>query len=208
VHAAHSAAGGVRVRERILSRHRRGGGGGRAPAVLLVVGLGVVGAGPPPSPQSTAAASADAGARCAIRPPLYRIELTATERAPGAKGVARLRPRGTPFGLPVTVDGHLELDVEVSAEGLPAPATFGAYATYAGWVATPNLDNVVRLGPLIDGVAHGRVAWNKFLVFISAEPRAIGEHWTGPVVLRGMSASGYMQNFSAHPLFNGGVPPC
>ena len=156
--------------------------------------------------EPAAATSAD---RCGLRPPLYRIELTPTERAPGAKGVARLRPAASPFGLPVTVDGHLVLDVEVSAAGLPAPASLGPYSVFVAWATTPNLDQVRRLGSLgPGGRAQGQVTWNKFMVFVSAEASTRGEHWSGPIVLRGMSASGYMQNFSAHPLFNGGVPPC
>jgi hypothetical protein len=146
--------------------------------------------------------------RCLLRPSLYVIDLTATERAPGAKGAARLRPAATAFGLPVTEDGHLVLEVTVSAEGLPSPASLGPYTTYVAWAATPNLDEVRRLGAVTDQSAIGRVAWNKFMVFVSAEPGAARERWSGPIVLRGMSASGYMQNFSAHPLFNGGVPPC
>lgn len=151
---------------------------------------------------------AERAARCAVRPSLYRIDLAATERAPGAKGVARLRPAATPFGLPVSVEGHLILEVEVSADGLPTPQSLGPYTTYVAWATTPTLEDVRRLGALTDRPATGQVGWNKFMVFVTAEPNAAGERWSGPVVLRGMSASGYMQNFSAHPLFNGGVPPC
>jgi hypothetical protein len=142
------------------------------------------------------------------RPSLYRIDLTATERAPGAKGVARLRPAATPFGLPVTVDGRVVWAADVTAEGLPAPASLGAYGVFVAWAATPDLDAVRRLGALANGSATGEVAWNKFLIFVSAEASVTAVRWSGPIVLRGMSASGYMQNFNAHPLFNGGVPPC
>jgi hypothetical protein len=203
MHATQPAAARVLVRERVLSA-----GPMRAQVVLVVVAFGFASTGATSPGGSAPGSGPQLARRCAVRPPLYRIDLTSTERAPGARGVARLRPQPTPFGLPVTVDGRLVLEVEVSAEGLPTPANLGPYATYAAWVATPDLDEMVRLGPLTDGLAKGHVAWNKFLVFVSAEPSTIGERWTGPIVLRGMSASGYMQNFSAHPLFNGGVPPC
>jgi hypothetical protein len=170
---------------------------GPTAVMLAIVGLGHTGTGAPPTPG-----------RCVLRPSLYVIDLTATARAPGAKGVARLRPAATPFGLPVTVDGHLVLEVTVSAEGLPSPASLGPYTTYVAWASMPTLDEVRRLGAVTDQPAIGRVAWNKFMVFVSAEPSGVRERWSGPIVLRGMSASGYMQNFSAHPLFNGGVPPC
>jgi len=190
-----------RVRERLFSP-----GPARWLAAVLAVGLGL----PSPGPRPAAARGrAEPWGGCTLRPPLYRIDLTATERAPGAKGVARLRPDASPFGLPVTVDGHLVLDVEVSVAGLPTPATFGPHTTFVAWAATPNLDQVTRLGPVQNGApARGRLAWNKFMVFVSAEAGANGQRWSGPILLRGMSASGYMQNFSAHPLFNGGVPPC
>ena len=195
MHTAESPTAGLLVRERLLTLRSV-----RAPAAVVLVvasGLAFPRTQPPGRP-----------ARCVLRPSLYRIDLTPTERAPGGTGVARLRPAATPFGLPVSVDGHLVLEVEVSAQGLPTPHSLGPYATYVAWATTPDLDEVRRLGVLTDQPATGRVAWNKFMLFVTAEPGAARERWTGPVVLRGMSASGYMQNFSAHPLFNGGVPPC
>jgi hypothetical protein len=146
---------------------------------------------------------------CVARPALYRIELLATERVPGATGVAWLRPPPSAFGVSVSENGSFVYDVEVSAHGLPAPATLGPYHVYVAWVATPDLDQVKRLdaiGP--ENRASGQVAWNKFMVFVTAEASAAGRRWSGPIVLRGMSASGYLQNFSSHPLFSGGVPPC
>jgi hypothetical protein len=179
-----------------------------APTVGLVVAAIGLAPGDGRTTERAARAVPPASRRCTLRPSLYRIDLTATERAPGAKGVARLRPAATPFGLPVTVDGHVVWAAEVTGEGLPAPATLGAYTVFVAWAATPDLDAVRRLGALANGSATGEVAWNKFLIFVSAEASATADRWSGPIVLRGMSASGYMQNFSAHPLFNGGVPPC
>lgn len=179
----------------------------RAPTACLVLAIGLV-SGRGWTAKRTAQAVLLPAGRCTLRPSLYRIDLTATERAPGAKGEARLRPAPTPFGLPVTVDGRVVWTAEVMAEGLPAPASLGAYTVFVAWAATPNLDEVRRLGALAHESATGEVAWNKFLIFVSAEASATADRWSGPIVLRGMSASGYMQNFSAHPLFNGGVPPC
>ena len=190
MHAAQLPAARLLVRQRLLI------------PVALAAGLG--GRAAPPLPSAGLAY----GAMCLARPPLYRIDLAPTERAGGAHGVARLLGVPTPFGLPVTPDGHAVFDVEVTASGLPDPASLGPYATYVAWAATPNLERVERLGELRDGSAKGRVTWNKFLVFVTAEAGPSGARWSGPVMLRGMSASGYMQNFSAHPLFNGGVPPC
>ena len=160
----------------------------------------------PPAPSHEAL---ETTARCVVRPPLYRIELLATERVVGATGVAWLRPPRSAFGVSVSEDGSFVYDVEVTTSGLPAPATLGPYRVYVAWVATPNLDQVKRLDAIAAGKpASGQVAWNKFMVFVTAEASAAGQRWAGPIVLRGMSASGYLQNFSSHPLVSGGVPPC
>jgi hypothetical protein len=44
------------------------------------------------------------------------------------------------------------------------------------------------------------------MVVISAEANALGAKWSGPIVMRGTSASSYLTNFSGHTMFNGGVP--
>lgn len=176
----------------------------RAPAGIACALLGLGALARPPR-----AAVAIRDDRCSLRPALYRIDLAATERVAGATGIAWLRPPQSAFGVSVSEDGSFVYDLQVTVSRLPAPQTLGPYSVYVAWVATPNLDQLQRLDTVSAArPASGQVAWNKFMVFVTAEVAAVGRRWSGPIVLRGMSASGYLQNFSSHPLFSGGVPPC
>ena len=144
----------------------------------------------------------------AARPDLYKIPLEGTGPASRMSGVAVLSPARSPFGLAMTPDGYFLFDIEVSAPTLPPASAYGpAYQTYVVWVASHDLEQVRRLGPLAPGSkAKGQVALNKFLVVVTAEPNADGAKWTGPIVLRGRSPSSYLTNFSGHTMFNGGMP--
>ena len=48
-----------------------------------------------------------------------------------------------------------------------------------------------------------RVDWNQFLVVVSLEPSAdqIGARWSGPIVMRGLSRSGFMHTMAGHGPF-------
>lgn len=167
-------------------RHRAGA------ALLLVLGA-FAPAGP--APGGTSGACGKAGL-VPGRPAtdLYCIELMPTDAAPAAAGTAELRPVPTPFGTAVTPDGEHVHAVRVTARGLPEPSSLGPYAAYVAWATTPVLDPVVKLGALgADGVAEGRVAFNKFLVLITAEAAPDVEERAGRLVLRGQSASMLMQ---------------
>ncbi|QXD13953.1 hypothetical protein GQ464_010835 [Rhodocaloribacter litoris] len=140
-------------------------------------------------------------------PEYYRIDLVSTKRLPGtraARGAGYVTFAKSPFGIAVTPEGHYVYDLRVAVERLP-PSTQGVYVA---WVATPALDVVERLGPLdANGTAKGRVHFNKFLVFITLEPSAEpAARWTGPVVLRGLSKSGFMHTMAGHGPFQ--QEPC
>ena len=125
---------------------------------------------------------------------LYCVELVPTDAAPSAAGTAELRPVPTPFGTAVTRDGEHVHAVRVTARGLPEPSSLGPYTAYVAWATTPVLHPVVKLGALgADGVAEGRVAFNKFLVLVTAEAAPDVEERAGRLVLRGQSASMLMQ---------------
>jgi hypothetical protein len=146
------------------------------------------------------------GALLVARPAMYRIPLDATTAGRGAQGIATLARPASPFAMPVTRDGHIIYDVAVSVQGLPEPANFGGATRYVAWVTVPDLSLVHSLGPLAaDGTAHGQVAWNKFIVLVTAE-RTAGAKWAGPILLKGASPSTWMQRFQAHVLGNGGNP--
>jgi hypothetical protein len=142
------------------------------------------------------------------RPDLYRIPLSGTGPASRLTGTAILTPARSPFGIATTRDGHFVFQIEVAAPSLPAPATYGAqFTTYVAWVTTAQLDRIERIGALLPATkAAGRFAMSKFMVVVTAEPDANRVRWSGPIVLRGLSPSSYLTNFSGHTMFNGGMP--
>ena len=143
----------------------------------------------------------------AVRPSLFRIELQPTALAPGAQAVVRLAPARSPFGLALTPDGHVIFDVELTASGLPAPSSFGPYTQYVAWAVTSDLTVAERLGVAGTGQAvSGQVAFNKFLIVVTAEGATVGNKWQGPIILRGFSPSALLENFSGKTMFNGGMP--
>jgi hypothetical protein len=142
------------------------------------------------------------------RPDLYLIPLQGTGPGSRLSGTATLSPARSPFGLATTKDGHFIFDIAVTVPVLPPASAFKDGATtYVAWVTTAQLDRIERLGALVPGTpTKGRVAMSKFMVVVTAEPNVSGSRWTGPIVLRGNSASSYLTNFSGHTMFNGGVP--
>jgi hypothetical protein len=125
----------------------------------------------------------------------YTIPLVPTARGAGTSGMASVRFASSPFGVAVTEDGRYTYDLHVRASGL-RPVEGRAYVA---WVTTPNLDQVVRLGPLDEALeVTGRVEWNKYLVVVSAESSEPGDRWAGPIVLRGLSLSGMLESMAGH----------
>lgn len=136
----------------------------------------------------------------------FDIRLFNTQRAPAARGQARLVFASSPFGVAVTADGRASYDVQLDLSGLPAPSTLGGYTVYVAWAASTDLSAWHRLGVVTNGAATvGRAELNKFLLVISAESTATSAH-AGPTVLHGTSPSGWLQSFLTHPMFRG-VPP-
>ena len=126
-------------------------------------------------------------------PDLYGLELIAAPDLQRFTAMAELRPVRSPFSVPVTGDGVHRYDVFISADSLPQPASLGAYRTFVVWAAPPSLSPFVKLGELQPGAQRathvGELAFNRFTLFISAEPHAAVEAPTGPFVLRGLSPS-------------------
>ena len=131
-------------------------------------------------------------------PEYYKIELVPTRRVPAARlatGVAHLTFRESPFGIAVSATGHYRYDVELVVDNLRPPES----GRYVAWLSTPDLKNVVRLGPLTERV-RGQTDWNKFLVIVTLEDPAPPDQprWQGPVVMRGLSRSGLMHTMAGH----------
>lgn len=133
-------------------------------------------------------------------PPYYQIALVSTRKVPGAgqaSGVGDVSYKATPFGIGIGVDGSYVYNLDLHIERL-APAKKGRYVA---WVSTPDIKQIKRLGPL--GETHhikGVVDWNKFLVIITLETDLSPglAKWKGPVVLRGVSRSGFMHTMAGH----------
>ena len=129
---------------------------------------------------------------------MHCIDLFSTARAGDATGVATLTRPWSPFGVTVTAEGRHRHELTAWIAGLPDPATLGPYTTYVAWATPLVLDPVLRLGEVGNGLNElGEVAFNKYMVLITAEASADVTERTGPLVLRGRSPSSRME---AHDL--------
>ncbi|MGH7481619.1 MAG: multicopper oxidase family protein [Longimicrobiales bacterium] len=146
----------------------------------------------------------DAAARAPAAPDadLYCIDLIPAPEFRPASGRAELMPAATPFGVAVDSEGHHLYDLAVHVAGLPTPETVGA-ASYVAWATTPTLAPVARLGIVGDDrTAHGRIAFDEFIVLVTAEPdTSVIDRWHGEVVLRGQSASMRLLPHEGEPLW-------
>lgn len=136
----------------------------------------------------------------------YRMDLVPTRRVPGtsrAVGYADVTFDESPFSVSVSAAGYYVYDLQVVAEGLPRlPGK-----EYVLWITSPDLQQIDRVGPLVDGRAATTVVMNKYLVVLTLEPADHGAStWSGPVVMRGMSRSGLMHTMAGHGPFEG--EPC
>ena len=147
--------------------------------------------------RGVAEGAATAGG-CTVRalhapdPDLYCIDLLAAplDQLDSARGTARLADAASPFGVAVTADGRHRYVVTVDVSGLPSPSALGPYSTYVAWATTPSLAPMIRLGSVSAGrPASGDVAFDKFLVLVSAEAADTVSDRRGRIVLRGMSAA-------------------
>jgi FtsP/CotA-like multicopper oxidase with cupredoxin domain len=135
---------------------------------------------------------------------LYCIELLPARDVAGASGIARFLPPASPFGIAVSPAGETQHDVLFELRDLPDPSSFGPHTVYIAWATTPQLNPVVKLGVVRNGqVRLGRVAFDRILLLISAEPSADVSERSGPLVLRGTSASVRMQPHDAAFLLAG-----
>ncbi|MFQ5747190.1 MAG: hypothetical protein ACE5HF_08235 [Gemmatimonadota bacterium] len=155
----------------------------------------------PPPGSADAAPAAPRPTRCELPgrgPTGVRVPFRPTRHARGARGEAQLVFARSPFGVAVEEDGRYRYDVTIQLANLRPRAG----RTYVAWAATPDLDHVLRLGPVDSDLrVEGRLSWNKFLLFVTLEPDPSVERWTGPVVLTAMSPSGRMHTMAGHGIF-------
>lgn len=138
----------------------------------------------------------------------YAIDLVSTKKEPGtgqATGKAAISFERSPFGISVSQNGSFVHQLTINIKDI-VPAED---ATYVAWVTTPNLDKIRMLGILDENFqTSGKVTWNKYLVVITKESSTanLGSMWEGPIVMRGMSKSGYMHTMAGHGPFS--QDPC
>ena len=155
------------------------------------------------------------GSQLSIRPPSERpsragtrpdrpasdllcIDLFSTATGRDAAGVIELTRPWSPFGVTVTPQGHHRQQLKAWISGLPELSTLGPYRAYIAWATPLELDPVIKLGVVSDGENElGEVAFNKFMVLITAEPSLEVDQRSGPLILRGRSPSSRME---AHDL--------
>ena len=126
------------------------------------------------------------------------IDLFSTTLGDDAAGVIELRRPWSPFGVTVTPEGRHRHDLVAWIARLPDPTTLGPYTTYVAWATPLELDPVVKLGEVREGRNDlGEVAFNKYLVLVSAEASANVTERRGPLIVRGRSPSARME---AHDL--------
>jgi FtsP/CotA-like multicopper oxidase with cupredoxin domain len=169
------------------------------------VGACAVGQGRDSEGAQAGASETGSGARGASRD-LYCIDLLPA-RDHRVHGTAELRPEPSPFGLSVGPDGSPRWDIAFAIDSLPDPASLGPYTTYIAWAATPSLNLEVKLGRVSPGLTTlGPVAFDQFLLLVTAERDSMVPRRSGPLVLRGGSASTRMQPDDMAFLLGGMIP--
>ena len=122
-------------------------------------------------------------------PSLYCLPLLSTEAAPLANGIATLHSAPGPFAVAVTREGRPRFEVRLALTGLPEPSTLG-YRELVAWATTPQLEPMLRLGPVRNGqTIVGPIDLERFVIMVSAESSATVTRRSGPLVLRGSSPS-------------------
>ncbi|GIV59194.1 MAG: hypothetical protein KatS3mg043_0283 [Rhodothermaceae bacterium] len=125
---------------------------------------------------------------------LYCIELVPVPALRAVRARLELGWAGSPFTVAVDAAGTFRYRLTAHVEGLPDPSTLGPYTAYVAWATTPVLDPVVKLGTVHNGrVPLGEVAFNKFLILVTAEASADVTARAGRLVLRGRSPSSLME---------------
>lgn len=138
-----------------------------------------------------------------ISPEYYQIDLVSTKRVPGtawSRGTGDVTFAASPFSVSLGVDGSYRYDVALAFQRLPDPVD----GVYAVWFTTTQLDEVIPLGAMTpEREMKGTVDWNQFIVVVSLEPSEaeIGDRWTGPIVMRGISRSSMMHTMAGHGPF-------
>lgn len=174
--------------------------------VLVVSGLFLLAGWSGTVPDVTTSSPVKASPACVSADPepptYYQIELVGTRKVPGsrmAKGIGNITFAPSPYGIAISPEGTYHYDIDIQLEKAQAPDG----KAFVAWISTPQLDQIMPIGRLDESLSiKGQVTFNKYLVVITLEPDTEpGQIWTGPVVARGMSRSGYMHTMAGHGPF-------
>ncbi|MCC6317073.1 MAG: multicopper oxidase domain-containing protein [Gemmatimonadaceae bacterium] len=130
--------------------------------------------------------------RCAMDLPPFATpfcaELVPTPGLDGVRGMLELRWVPTPFGVAVRPDGQLRHFLVARLEGLPPPASLGAYRAFVAWGYDLTHAREVKLGVVRNGAnALGELPFENFRVLVSAESSAMVRTRSGRLVVRATS---------------------
>ena len=140
--------------------------------------------------------SPDTDARTVTTPSrsTYCMRLVPVPELRRLSGAVELHRAPSPFTVTVSAEGIFVYQPVIALHGLPKPSTLGPYAAYVAWAATSNFVDEVKLGPVREGrTPVGRIAFNQFIVLITAERSGDVRTRSGPIVLRAMSPSWLVQ---------------
>jgi suppressor of ftsI len=118
------------------------------------------------------------------------MELIAAPGIIGVAGRVELGHVSGPFTVAVTADGRLRYRPILYLSGLPAPRSLGSYKTYVAWVATPAMEQVIRLGSVRNGTTILPIVdLEKFSLLVTAERSDLAKEPDGRMILRAQSPS-------------------
>ena len=136
---------------------------------------------------------------------LYCITLYPAANGADAHGTAQLDWVSNPFTVSVRADGTHRWGLTLALANLP-PLPKGRAPGYMAWAADPSLESVTRLGVVRPGTTRvGPVAFDRFLVLVSAEPDTTTRTRRGTLLLRGESAGNRMRPADNYQFFLGAL---
>lgn len=176
----------------------------RLAALLLTLAPPALAQGPCATPPGTPGPSRD----------LYCIILYPAAAGADARGTAQLDWLANPFTVSVRADGTHQWGLTLDLADLPALPK-GRAPGYVAWATDPSHQSQLRLGVVRPGRTRlGPVAFDRFLVLVSAEPDTAARERRGALVLRGESAGNRMRPADNYQFFLGalgttgtGAPP-
>jgi len=138
---------------------------------------------------------------------LYCIELLPGASGGNAHGTVQLDWIPSPFTVAVAADGTHRWQLTFALASLPALPP-GPAPGFVAWAAEPSFSHITRMGVVRDGhTALGAVAYDRFLVLVSAEPDTTATERRGRLVLRGESAANRLRPADNYQFFLGALTP-